>query len=776
MIDILIATISMDPLKLQRLLNSTKVINDKQLKIDFLIFKNNFNYNEPLFNRDNCAINYFSLNELETKPLEIAEARNFLYQQILNYSSNFKTKPIVWLLDEDIEIDERANSYLPTLNDYKKQNVDVIIGSIEGDSPNAAFSGIRLQLFDLIENIKWLNSLNEDNIFPDREAENNILREKYPDYYYDLSSKHTNHLAEAFWFTPLYEKETVKQAKIRLFASVDSILTGKNMFRPIKHRQINTPVESLHRGGNTFILNLNTLNIDNPVIYLDDSMIRRSDMLWALINKELFNKKIVAMNFSVIHNRENTQENELTVAKTFKENAGSIIFNSFKDFFEIKQTEKYSTLLHSHINSKIEHIQKSHASIIEYVTTLENLKNSKLINLCTQVKSFFSEDNIKNIIDNLNNIYNYSDEIQNQFNNSLPLIKNTCVLKSKYGNFIQYDIGNEDIKMFSRDSIDIMNKESSPLVRIHSSCCNSEVFHALDCDCANQLNKSMRLIQQYGGILFYLNQEGRGHGYNKKIAIVSQMQEKEIDTYSACKQLGLKDDIRSYTQIYSLIEKLGFTNIKLLSNNPLKNLKLRHTVEVIPVRLNAAKHFECLDYANSKQSMAQHANIIINEEILSIYQPCENDIIVFYEKFDKYGEFSNFSNYSYELDNYMWKTSEHYYQAQKFNQNPEIFHKIREAKTPINAKNIAHENRYYYDNSWEKNKIQFMYNAISEKFAQNPELENILLHTNNAYLIEDSPDDEYWGNGLSGEGKNLLGKTLMYLRDELISYRSQDER
>ena len=96
------------------------------------------------------------------------------------------------------------------------------------------------------------------------------------------------------------------------------------------------------------------------------------------------------------------------------------------------------------------------------------------------------------------------------------------------------------------------------MLRIHSSCIASEVFGALDCDCADQLEESMRMIAEHGsGIVIHLHQEGRGQGLSKKIEAISLMQKKQLDTVEAFDQLHLAHDIRDYTLGYRHAVRAG---------------------------------------------------------------------------------------------------------------------------------------------------------------------------------------------------------------------------
>jgi len=109
------------------------------------------------------------------------------------------------------------------------------------------------------------------------------------------------------------------------------------------------------------------------------------------------------------------------------------------------------------------------------------------------------------------------------------------------------------------------------LIRIHSRCLYGDVFHSSDCDCREQLDRSMELIQKEGsGVIIYLDQEGRGHGLASKAKGYVLTQTKQLDTYKAYKALGLEEDIREYDIVIEILRLLGLNSIRLLTNNPSK--------------------------------------------------------------------------------------------------------------------------------------------------------------------------------------------------------------
>lgn len=140
--------------------------------------------------------------------------------------------------------------------------------------------------------------------------------------------------------------------------------------------------------------------------------------------------------------------------------------------------------------------------------------------------------------------------------------------------------------------------------------------------------------------------------------------------------------------------------------------------------------------------------------------------ISFYRVRDPYGFCSNFAPYPIVIDDLTWPTSELYFQAQKF-RDPAIQTYIRHAATPMEAAKLGRDRRFPLRDDWETIKDEVMYTAVSAKFVQHAALRAELLATNDALLIEHTVNDRYWADGGDGSGKNMLGRILMQVREEL---------
>lgn len=120
---------------------------------------------------------------------------------------------------------------------------------------------------------------------------------------------------------------------------------------------------------------------------------------------------------------------------------------------------------------------------------------------------------------------------------------------------------------------DVRGKEDV-LVRVHSQCLTGDVFSSLRCDCGEQLETALKMIEKEGrGVLLYMRQEGRGLGLLAKLKSYT-LQDKGYDTVDSAKALGFDPDIRDYGIGAQILVDLGLSTIRLLTNNPRKVIGL----------------------------------------------------------------------------------------------------------------------------------------------------------------------------------------------------------
>jgi 3,4-dihydroxy 2-butanone 4-phosphate synthase/GTP cyclohydrolase II len=157
-------------------------------------------------------------------------------------------------------------------------------------------------------------------------------------------------------------------------------------------------------------------------------------------------------------------------------------------------------------------------------------------------------------------------------------------------------------------------KEEAVLVRVHSSCFTGDILGSLRCDCGEQLELAMQMVEKEGkGVVLYMNQEGRGIGLLNKLRAY-KLQEEGMDTVEANLHLGFPMDKRDYGVGAQILRYLGITNIRLISNNPRKRSGLSgyglEIVDTVPVKIKPNPHNE--KYLKTKRDKLGHQ--ILNEE------------------------------------------------------------------------------------------------------------------------------------------------------------------
>jgi len=133
---------------------------------------------------------------------------------------------------------------------------------------------------------------------------------------------------------------------------------------------------------------------------------------------------------------------------------------------------------------------------------------------------------------------------------------------------------------------------------------------------------------------------------------------------------------------------------------------------------------------------------------------------------DEYGAFSNFARYSVVISKKRWPTTEHYLQAQKF-QDPADREEIRRANTPAIAARLGRSRKKKLRSDWERVRVPAMRTALEAKFGQHADLRELLLSTGDTRLVEHTDRDSFWGDGGDGSGENMLGRLLMEIRTML---------
>jgi 3,4-dihydroxy 2-butanone 4-phosphate synthase/GTP cyclohydrolase II len=164
------------------------------------------------------------------------------------------------------------------------------------------------------------------------------------------------------------------------------------------------------------------------------------------------------------------------------------------------------------------------------------------------------------------------------------------------------------------------------LVRVHSECLTGDVFHSLRCDCGEQLDSALSMIEHKGqGVLLYLAQEGRGIGLLNKLKAYN-LQDQGLDTVDANLELGLPVDLRDYGIGAQILSDLGLTSIRILTNNPKKIRGLEgYGLSVsAQIPIEHAPNPENEAYLRAKRQrmghMLHHQGLALDEEMIQAEQ------------------------------------------------------------------------------------------------------------------------------------------------------------
>jgi 3,4-dihydroxy 2-butanone 4-phosphate synthase/GTP cyclohydrolase II len=147
------------------------------------------------------------------------------------------------------------------------------------------------------------------------------------------------------------------------------------------------------------------------------------------------------------------------------------------------------------------------------------------------------------------------------------------VFTTEFGPFIlhayEFDDGSEHAALATTGEVTM----TAPLVRLQSSCLTGTAFHALLCDCRQQLLLALERIGREGGCVIYLDQEGRGHGLVEKVSQLDEIA-RGANTYEAALNRRVEPDVRHFAGASYILRQLyGNTAVRMLTNNPDKILR-----------------------------------------------------------------------------------------------------------------------------------------------------------------------------------------------------------
>jgi len=355
---------------------------------------------------------YFKqFSEINSIPL----GRTILHHHLFTETIEMEN-PVYWIIDDDISfsatIFENENSKQVNLFEIINQhfgNADALIGSITKDPPVPTLCCIRGQLIDFLHSHHSANSVSSDFL---------NLKSK-PDYYYDLSDIHSDHLEIPIYHTSANEKE------------LEIIFSGKALSRPALQKELKAEIKTVtKRGANTLVFNRELLHY-YPVINLEvnNKFARRGDLLWALLNQIVSDKIIVEHTFSLDHNR---PTGEFVLSKELDKAAYDIIGYAFnKGILKVINDIKEQTNPHrpKDIFEKLNQENFFAEFLITYNFYLQRRQTRFLMNYYRIIglTKLLSED-----FATAKNFYSQVSELKslNAFENLLTEARNEEVLKS----------------------------------------------------------------------------------------------------------------------------------------------------------------------------------------------------------------------------------------------------------------------------------------------------------------------------------------------------------
>ncbi len=163
------------------------------------------------------------------------------------------------------------------------------------------------------------------------------------------------------------------------------------------------------------------------------------------------------------------------------------------------------------------------------------------------------------------------------------------------------------------DHIALVKGEIDPneavLVRVHSECLTGDAFGSLRCDCGEQLDAALKMIETEGvGVLLYMRQEGRGIGLKNKIKAYGLQDSEGLDTVEANERLGFPADLRDYGVGAQILNDLGVHKMRMITNNPGKRAGIEgyglSIVERVPLEI--VPNEKNLEYLRTKKEKLGH--------------------------------------------------------------------------------------------------------------------------------------------------------------------------
>ena len=275
----------------------------------------------------------------------IAVARTML-QTYTYVVAKPRTGAVVWILDGDCRLDnlvwdgERLVQcpvdVIGALGRLRAAKIDIAIGTVTDAPPVPFASCIRTQLVDAYHNLEFMAAQDPDAPSPDRQEANMAMRARCEDYYYDLSRRDTDHLETPFWYVPREPGRSVREVFREMVSRLPRMLAGEQVFRPLildgRRDPLSLMQPSIHRGGNTFVLDVEALrDFPNAAPCVAGTETRRSDMVWSLLNRYVAHRIVVKLPLAVRQDRRDQPAVRLDLEKLARDIQGYALYSALED-------------------------------------------------------------------------------------------------------------------------------------------------------------------------------------------------------------------------------------------------------------------------------------------------------------------------------------------------------------------------------------------------------------------------------------------------------------
>ena len=300
---------------------------------------------------------FASTSELLSGRKSIALSRTML-QHYLFLEAKPLLGSVVWILDDDVVLEGLAYGadgllesqdvdYVSEIRSLKDSGTSIVLCEVTGDPPIPTLSCVRTQLVDLYHNLHRLAAMSPESLFSGLRDENRMARMENPDYYYDLSSSGTSHLERPFWYEPTGQNSTAGEVFREIVAHLPGILGGVQVFRPLVRSEQDgagsVASSSINRGPATLVFDLQALReFPNAVPAVDGADIRRSDMVWSLLNRYVGGRDVLQAQLSVRQIRK-AAPSEWSVRGSFstmeQDMLGYAFYSSLRDLPQLKAAD-----------------------------------------------------------------------------------------------------------------------------------------------------------------------------------------------------------------------------------------------------------------------------------------------------------------------------------------------------------------------------------------------------------------------------------------------------